>query len=233
MLDLLEKQINYIFQNKSLLKEALTHPSLSRSSKISPNPHSDYERLEFLGDAVLGMIIAEMVLASFPEEAEGLVAKRHAALVCGSQLATVARELKLGSWIFMSSGEEASGGRETDTNLENVLEALIAALYLDGGFEVAKKFVQSRFEKYMLQTQLPPRDPKSTLQEWAQGQGKPLPSYEVVSITGPSHAPLFTIRVSVLHYPPVTAEASSKRSAEREAARLLLERLERKENTNL
>lgn len=208
----------YTFKNPGLLKEALTHPSLTYDgTKLS------YERLEFLGDSVLSLVIAEFLIENYPEESEGHLAKRHAALICGNTLSRVAEEAKIGKFIAMAEGEKQMGGRVNPNNLENALEAIIGAVYLDGGLESARKFVLSYWKQIANEMKEPPLDPKSELQEWAQGNDKPLPSYKIIKREGPSHAPVFTIEVKVKGLDPVTAEGSSKKIAERIAAERLLE----------
>jgi len=216
----LEEILQYTFRDSSLLTIALTHPSYATQYNIS-----SYERLEFLGDAVLDLLIAELLYVRFPKESEGALAKRRSALVCGETLALVAQEINLGGFLYLSPGEEKSGGRYHGPNLENALEALLAALYIDGGLTAAQNFVNQYFSDLSRKMTEPPRDPKTTLQEWAQQQGYPLPTYKTIEQEGPSHAPLFTISVTINDHPPVQAQGNSKRKAERNAAQQLLELL--------
>ncbi|MCD6035674.1 MAG: rnc [Rickettsiales bacterium] len=220
--DSLFSLLGHRFHNLLLLKEALVHPSVTQGTSRSSTALGSYERFEFLGDAVLGLLMAEFLLEHFPEENEGALAKRHAALVCGEMLASIAREIGIADYIVMAAGEEATGGRGNATNLENVLEALIGALYLDGGLEAAKRFVFRYWNARAIEMKEPPKDPKTALQEWAQGRGKPLPIYTTRDTQGPSHAPLFTIEVAVEGFAPISAQGTSKRLAEREAALRLL-----------
>lgn len=224
MCDLQEALDGYVFTNKSLLEEAFTHPSLCREAekKVVIRMQS-YERLEFLGDAVLDLVISVFLLKHYPQESEGDLAKRRAALVCGETLAMIASSLNLGNYLVMTEGEESTGGKKSASNLANVLEALVGALYLDGGLQVAEQFVHKHWLPFAHTMLAPPSDPKTRLQEWAQSRKKPIPDYKVVASTGPSHAPSFTVRVSVEGMPPVEANGSSKRLAEREAASLLLD----------
>lgn len=218
----LEAVVGHRFRSRRLLIRALTHSSVGgrRDTHLESN-----ERLEFLGDRVLGLVVADMLYARFPDEAEGSLAKRHAALVCREALARVAATIGLPGHLVLSRGEEEAGGRLLDGLVADACEALIAAIFLDAGFEAAQAFVQARWEPLLDADVIPPQDPKTALQEWAQGHGLPLPEYEEVSRQGPAHAPSFTVRAEVVGLDPVTAEGSSKRVAEREAARLLLERV--------
>lgn len=218
----IEEQLNHQFGDAALLALALTHPSLPASKeKLSQNN----QRLEFLGDAVLGLVIAELLYAMYPQEAEGDLAKRHAALVCGEQLVEIAHAMDLGKYIHMSTSEERAHGRITASNLEDACEALIGALYLDGGLPAAKKFIHDKWEERARKTDAPPKDPKTALQEWAQGRGFPLPEYTVVEQDGPSHAPEFTVKVCVQNEAPQQAKAGSKKLAERAAAEKMLNTL--------
>ena len=210
-LESLEKILQVKFKDSSILKRALTHPSLG---KTRPN----YERLEFLGDSVLGLIISAELFTRYPEEAEGELTKRLAGLICGDTLVEVSQHLGLGEHILMSASERNSGGIESKTNLENVMEAIIGAIYLDQGFEAAKKFVLQEWEILINKMVEPPKDAKSSLQEWAQGRGLPLPDYVVVSQDGPSHAPDFKISVTVEGFPAEIGTGTSKREAEQKAA---------------
>lgn len=224
MADLHAALEGYEFRNKALLEEAFTHPSLCREAeRKSAVRMQSYERLEFLGDAVLDLVISAYLLIHYPQESEGDLAKRRAALVCGETLATIASSINLGKYLVMTEGEESTGGKKSANNLANALEALVGALYLDGGLPVAERFIHKHWLPFAQTMIAPPSDPKTRLQEWAQGRKKPIPEYQVVASSGPSHAPSFTVRVSVEGMPPVEGTGSSKRLAEREAARLLLE----------
>lgn len=212
---MIEKILDIDFKNKALIKEALTHPSLSRKG-------GDYERMEFLGDHVLGLTISEALYRRFPGEHEGQLTKRLAGLICGETLVKVARRLKLGEHIRMAASEEQSGGRDNKANLENAMEAVIGAIFLDQGFEVAKNFIISMWSDLIDNMVEPPKDAKSSLQEWAQGRSLPLPEYKVVSVEGAMHAPIFEISVHVKGQEVATGTGTSKRAAEQEAAARLL-----------
>lgn len=211
----LQDALDHRFANVDLLIEALTHPSAVRRRGIS---RRGYERLEFLGDRVLGLVVAEMVWRRFPAEAEGELTRRHTHLVRRDALAEVARTVELGSRLIVSPGEDAAGLRENSSVLADVCEAVIAALYLDGGLPTAKRFVERRWEARLAALSEPPRDPKTTLQEWVQARGLPLPAYRTVATEGPSHRRRFTVTVNVEGLDPATASGPSKRAAETAAA---------------
>jgi len=220
----IEDIIGYDFANKRLLLEALTHPGCAEVHNGLP---FNYQRLEFLGDSVLGLVVAELLFRMYPDENEGSLAKRHAALVRSESLASVARNLGIAEYIRMSSGgRSGESKRDNNSNLEDVCEALIGALYLDGGFEIAKNFILKHWENLARSMGEPPKDAKTSLQEWAQGRGLRLPVYTVLEISGSSHAPQFTIEVAVESGGRAVAKAPAKRQAEQLAARALLQRLE-------
>jgi ribonuclease III len=213
------------FSRPELLREALTHPSAH--GRRGRNLRG-YERLEFLGDRVLGLIIAELLFARFPREAEGALTRRHTSLVRHEALTEVAKAAGLGDHILLSPGEEAAGARANASVLADVCEAVIAALYLDGGLAAAAKFVERWWQPQLSSLgAAPPRDPKTTLQEWAQARGLPLPAYETVAAAGPAHRRIFTVTVRVEGLAPATATGSSKRAAEVAAAALALSTVER------
>ncbi len=211
--------LQYDFEDLALLTTALTHGS------AAVEPLETYERLEFLGDRVLSLVVAEMLFETFPDENEGKLARRSAALVRRETLAEVAEEIGLGEHIVMSMGEADAGGRENPSLLADVCESIIAALYLDGGLAEADKFIRRYWRAHMDRSGKPPLDSKTELQEWAQGLGMPLPSYRIARRTGPDHAPSFTIAVSVDDGPEATGEGSTRRSAEKAAAGALLRKV--------
>ncbi len=221
---MIEEKLGYDFKDKKLLKQALTHPS-SKKNKNS----LDYERLEFLGDSVLGLLVSEILYKNYPKEKEGQLAKRRAAIVCRDSLYKIAKKLSLGEHLILGVGENQIGGRNNKANLENALEAITAAIYLDGGIESARQFVEKFFSAFIEAMSNPPKDPKSHLQEWAQARGFDLPKYEVVSITGPSHEPAIEIKLSLGEH-TVSHTSSSRKEAERLAAEKLLEKIEKNKN---
>jgi ribonuclease-3 len=190
----LEEHIGYKFRNSLLLAEALTHPSLGHEAQ---HYHFDYQRLEFLGDAVLQLVITEYLFSHFQVEAEGQLTKLRSRLVSRDALRTHAAALDLGGYILMGRGEEASGGRERTSTLADAFEALIGALYLDGGLEVAKNFIltQTRADLAKLAEEPVDFNPKGDLQELLQSISPHSPVYELVSQSGPEHEKTFVSRV--------------------------------------
>ena len=220
----LEKALGHRFADPRLLALALTHSSAGQHRL------DDNQRLEFLGDRVLGLALADILHRRFPDEEEGALAKRFAQLSRREALAEVAHDIDLGPHLRMAgagSGSKGPGpsGRDADGSLADACEAVIAALYLDGGLEAAQRFVTRRWEGLIAADQEPPRDPKTALQEWAQARGRPLPKYVVVSREGPDHKPLFTVTAIVKDGGSATATGQTKRAAEQAAAADLLQRL--------
>ncbi|MCB1555942.1 MAG: ribonuclease III [Alphaproteobacteria bacterium] len=215
--DELQTMLNYRFRDEKRLEKALTHSSAGADG--------NYERLEFLGDRVLGLVMAHVLYETFPDEAEGDLAKRHAALVQGKTLADIAREIDLGATMILSDAEARGGGTDNDSILADGVEAVIGALYLDGGLAPCAAAIKTLWGERVREMNEPPRDPKTALQEWAQGRGLPLPLYEEIGREGPDHAPEFTIQATVQGFDPAAAKGSSRRAAEKTAAATLLERL--------
>lgn len=213
----LEQRIGYTFRDARLLELALTHRSLVREGQELSN-----QRLEFLGDAVLGLAVADMLYQLYPNEAEGDLSKRLVSLVNGEQLAQIAAEIGLGELMLLSAGEEEQGGRSNPSNLEDACEAMLGAIYRDGGFTAAQQVVRHLWEPFASAMKTPPKDPKTALQEWAQARGLPLPEYVLISSDGPSHAPNFVVEVRVEGLAPAQAEARVKKHAERMAAEKML-----------
>lgn len=216
----LESRIGYAFTDRGILDQALTHASLQKKSY-------DNERLEFLGDRVLGLAVAGMLYKAYPDEDEGKLAKRHTALVQQMALVMIANKLALGGFIHLSAGEVRAGGQQNETILADAVEALLGAIYLDGGYQAAEKFVTEAWRELLNGQMAPPEDPKTRLQEWVQQRGLPLPAYKVIGKSGSDHAPMFEIEVSVVSFGAATASASSKRAAEKEAAARMLEKIGR------
>jgi ribonuclease-3 len=213
----LEETLGHRFAQKDLLIEALTHPSAVRRRGIAKR---GYERLEFLGDRVLGLIVAELLWRRFPDDAEGEMTRRHAHLVRREALAEVAQALDLGARLLVSKGEDSAGVRKNKSVLADACEAVIAALYIDGGLDVARPFIEQRWEKRLGEVVSLRRDPKTALQEFVQGRGLPLPAYKTIATEGPAHKRRFTVTVKVEGLDGATASASgsSKRAAEIAAA---------------
>lgn len=214
----LSAALGHVFEDTGLLERALTHPSATANS-----PHTfGYERLEFLGDRVLGLVIADFLWRRYPEEAEGAMSRRLVSMVRTETLALVGAQIRVGDHLIMASGEDSSGGRESQSNLADSMEAVIAAIFLDGGLKAAAKFIDRYWTPLMEGHIEPPREPKTSLQEWAQARGLARPRYRTIARSGPPHKPVFTVEARVADLPAVTAVASSKRAAEREAAADLL-----------
>ncbi len=218
--DALAAPLGHRFRHPELLREALLHPSVAPEQRGAAR--YGYQRLEFLGDRVLGLVIAEWLLERYPDEAEGALARRLVALVRAETLAAAAAEIGLGRFLAMSPSEAETGGRDNTATLADACEAVIGALYLDGGLDTARAFIRHHWEVYLVRDMRPPQDPKTALQEWAQARGLPLPRYETVSRAGPDHEPTFEVKAVVAGLPPVTAFGASKRLAEKEAAARLL-----------
>jgi ribonuclease-3 len=218
-LDAIERRIGHRFADKALLREALTHSSAAGRGWRSN------ERLEFLGDRVLGLAVADLLFNAFADEPEGALTPRLSVLVSEPALAEVARDLGLGRCLTVAKSEEDGGGRERPGILADAFEALIGAIYLDGGWETAAGVVHSCLEPRLETMTLPPRDAKSRLQEWTQSRGLGLPDYRVTGSSGPAHAPTFEVAVSLADGDSATATGGSKRAAEQAAAEQLLARL--------
>ncbi|MEX0628070.1 MAG: ribonuclease III [Cucumibacter sp.] len=215
----LEAALGHSFADRALLERALTHTSAIAPSK---RVAQSYQRLEFLGDRVLGLVVAEVVFAAFQSATEGDLSKILHVAVSKQSCSVVARELGLGRYIRLGASEARTGGAEKDAILADALEGLIGAIYLDGGLEAARRFIGEEFAGW-LSGGVPDRgDAKTTLQEWAQSQGLEPPAYDQKARMGPDHAPEFTIEVSLPGYTPLTAQGRSKKHAENAAAREFL-----------
>jgi ribonuclease-3 len=208
--------LGHRFAQPKLLTEALTHRSAAGARGKGSN-----ERLEFIGDRVLGLIVAEWLIERFPQEREGALGPRLAALVSRPALAAIAEANGLAALLAVAPGESRRGVRERSTVLADALEAIIGALYLDAGLAPARDFIRRVFGDVVDQQFTPPKDPKTALQEWALKRALPLPAYEVLEQSGPSHAPNFVIQAKVGDA-TAKGEAGSKRAAEQLAASLLL-----------
>ena len=213
-------QLGHDFADPALLKLGLTHSSARPGGK----PNGDNERLEFLGDRVLGLAVAEILSRCFPEASEGELARWFNHLVRTETCAEVAQSWQLGDFIVMSAGEASSGGRRKKTILANACEAVLGALFADAGYEVARNVVHDNWAPYLGELEEASSDAKSVLQEWAQGKQLPLPSYVEIAREGPDHAPRFTSEVQVEGVEPQRGEGTSKRQAEQAAAQAMLER---------
>ncbi len=216
----LETRIGYEFADQALLDSALTHISaLSGKSRAG-----SYQRLEFLGDHVLGLVVSDMLFRAFAKADEGELSRRLADLVRQETCAEVARSIDLGSAIRLGGSEANAGGRQRTAILADVCEALVGAVFLDGGYMAAAALVEQLWGERLRQPAGPLRDPKTLLQEWAQGRGLPTPSYREIGRTGPHHDPQFRIAVELPEIMPAEGMGRSKRAAEQAAAAAMLSR---------
>jgi ribonuclease-3 len=217
----LEERIGYRFSDLALLNSALSHISALKGSR---NRAGSYQRLEFLGDHVLGLVISDMLFRAFPKADEGELSRRLADLVRKETCAEIARAIDLGAAIRLGSSEVNAGGRKRPAILADVCEALIGAVYLDGGYAAAEAMVGRLWEARMRTTAQPLRDPKTVLQEWAQARGLPTPAYREVARSGPDHNPEFRVAVQLPQLAPAEGSGRSKRAAEQAAAAAMMAR---------
>lgn len=209
----LQQDIGYSFQNQEHLRRALTHPS----TKLPDN-----QRLEFLGDAVLEFCVSDMLYQKYPDLHEGELTARRAALVCERTLSVIARDLHLGDYLLMGHGEEQTGGREKPSILADAMEAVLAAVYVDGGYEAAREVIARLFREDERLIAWRGHDDKSSLQEYTQAHGLELPAYAIIAQSGPDHDRRFIAQVSVMGEPIATGEGNSKKAAEQAAAKAAL-----------
>lgn len=214
-LGMLEERIGYRFQDRALLKQALTHSSFTNEQKI--NRAKNYERLEFLGDAVLELVSSEFLFKEQPEVPEGELTKQRASMVCEPSLAFCARDLELGEFILLGKGEESTGGRSRDSITSDAMEAVIGAIYLDGGMEPAKTFIY-RFILSDLEDKQLFYDSKSNLQELIQGKLKKGFCYELLEESGPEHSKTFRVAVRMEGDVLGEGQGRTKKAAEQQAA---------------
>lgn len=215
----LEENIGYTFKQKSLLRQALTHSSYANENRNLPFN----ERLEFLGDAVLSLITADLLYGKFPDMPEGQLTKLRSALVCTASLSGYARQISLGDFLLLGKGEDANGGRRRNSNLENAFEALIAAIYLDGGFASARKFVIPFLENSVETHQIRFKDYKTKLQEIVQESHEETLNYVVVKESGPDHDKRYEVEVHLNSNVIGKGMGKSKKQAEQEAAKQALQ----------
>jgi ribonuclease-3 len=215
-----ENRLGHSFKNPEHLTRAVTHSSFSSATR------PDNQRLEFLGDRVLGLSMAEALFEADTDASEGQLAPRFNALVRKETCADIARDIDLGTVLKLGRSEMLSGGRRKEALLADAMEAVIAAVYKDAGFETAKTVVLTLWGKRIKTVDADSRDPKTALQEWAQARKQQPPTYDEVKRSGPDHAPVFTIEVQLQSGQTMRAEATSKRNAEQAAAKALLHQLE-------
>lgn len=219
-LSALEERLGYRFKNIALLELALTHKSaITGKKKTASN-----QRLEFLGDRVLGLSVSEMLYRAFPENLEGELSQRHTALVRNETCVEVALLLDLGSRLELASSERNSGGERNHSILGDACEAVIGAIFLDGGYERAFTMIERYWQPLMMASAQAPRDAKALLQEWALGRGLPVPHYREVERSGPDHKPIFRVALELPGILPVEGVGPSKRDAEKAAASMMLAR---------
>ena len=217
----LETRIGHSFRDRQLIKRALTHVSALKSTSARVD---SYQRLEFLGDRVLGLAVSEMLFANFPKAEEGELSRRLADLVRKETCADVAADWGAGPYVRFGGGESLTGATKVTTILGDICESIIGAVFLDGGFDAARALVQREWGDRMRTPKRPLRDSKTALQEWAQARGLAAPLYAETCRAGPAHAPIFTVSVKVDGFPAAEAEGASKRVAEQAAAQAFLER---------
>jgi len=222
----LQEKIGVHLNDPSLLEQALVHSSYSNENPGLSLPHN--ERLEYLGDAVLGLIMAEKLYHDFPSSSEGEMTVLRSALVKRETLARIAREIKLGNYLYVGKGEEKSGGRRNTANLAGAIEAIIAAVFLDRGWDVTRDFILRLFGKELerLAGEGVGIDYKSRLQEVAQGKQQPIPTYQVIAESGPDHDKYFTVEASINNVIMGSGSGKNKKLAETKAARAALQKLE-------
>ena len=215
----LSKRLGHTFKDPSLLDVAITHRSANRNH---------YERMEFLGDAILNLVISDTLYNKFPEASEGQLSRLRASLVKGDNLSKHAKKLELGEYLRLGSGELKSGGFRRKSILADVFESIIGAIYLDAGFDMARQFILKVFEQQIAEVDLSQnlKDPKTQLQEYLQAQGQELPTYEIQSTSGKAHNQTFQVSCEVgLLTAPVIGSGTSRRKAEQAAAKQVLEML--------
>jgi ribonuclease-3 len=217
----LEDRIGYRFTDPPILEMALTHISALKGAR---NRAGSYQRLEFLGDHVLGLVISDMLYRAFPKADEGELSRRLADLVRKETCTEIARSVDLGAVIRVGSSEHNAGARSRPAILADVCEAVIGAVYLDGGYKAAEEVVERLWQVRLRATAQPLRDPKTVLQEWAQARGLPTPAYREIARSGPDHSPEFRVAVQLPALAPAEGLGRSKRAAEQAAAAAMLAR---------
>jgi ribonuclease-3 len=217
----LEERIGHRFSDPSILEMALTHISALKGAR---NRAGSYQRLEFLGDHVLGLVISDMLYRAFPKADEGELSRRLADLVRKETCTEIARSIDLGAVIRVGSSEHNAGARSRPAILADVCEAVIGAGYLDGGYKAAEEVVERLWQVRLRATAQPQRDPKTVLQEWAQARGLPTPAYREIARSGPDHSPEFRVAVQLPALAPAEGSGRSKRAAEQAAAAAMLAR---------
>ncbi|MBS7546161.1 ribonuclease III [Ancylobacter oerskovii] len=221
----LEQSLGHVFADPSYLTLALTHISAVTGLQGSRARVKSYQRLEFLGDHVLGLVVSDMLYRAYPDAEEGELSRRLSDLVCEEACAQVAAEMGIASFVRLGAGEERTGGRHRPAILADIAEAVLAAVYLDAGFPAAEKLVERFWRPRLQRHGGAGRDPKTALQEWAQARGLPPPHYRLVERDGPDHNPQFRIAVEVPGWEMAEGIGSSKQGAQKAAAAAFLERV--------
>ena len=221
-LEELEAKLGHTFGDRELAVRALTH--LSAPAPNSRSRLQSYQRLEFLGDRVLGLAVAQMLYEAFPLASEGELSIRLATLVRRETCAEVAREWDVGPHVVLGPGEAHAGGRKKEAILSDICESLIGAVFIDAGFDAARSLIERSWRARMQAVAEPERDPKTAMQEWAQGRALPAPTYIEVERSGPPHAPQFVMQVVLKGYEPMPGAAPSKRAAACSAAKAFMAR---------
>lgn len=224
-LEALEEALGHHFKDRSHLVLALTHISSVTGLQGSRARVRSYQRLEFLGDHVLGLVVSDMLYRAYPQAEEGELSRRLADLVCEDSCAEVARAMGVGAHIRLGTGEDRDGGRERTAILADIAESVLAAVYLDAGFPAAEALVERFWRPRLKKAGGTARDPKTALQEWSQARGFPPPTYRLVERSGPDHNPHFRIAVEVPGFDPVEGSGSSKQNAQKAAAAAFLEQV--------
>jgi ribonuclease III len=214
----LQAKLNFTFSDLDKLVIALSHPSVNSLRAKNQAKFEDYERFEFLGDSILNFIITEILFGKFDSEQEGKLSKIRTTLVCKDSLVEIAGSLDLASFLYLSPGEEKTGGRANPNNLENAMEAVIAAIYLDAGIDKTREIVEFLWHDKLLNIDMDCSDPKSFVQEWSQKHGKLQPSYRVVEESGSAHNPSFKATIVISGEPEVSGTGSNKKLAQKRAA---------------
>lgn len=210
----LQDVLGYQFKDVHILERALTHSST--------NDDYNYQRLEFLGDRVLGLVMAHALFEEFRGENEGGLAKRHTALVQGTTCAIIGQAHGIGDYIILSTSEKDAGVHLNESIIADVVESLIGAIFIDGGYDVARDIVLQLWGDNIKTLTHAPQDPKTELQEWVQARGFDLPNYQIIDKSGPDHAPDFVIQLSIHGHDPIQASGASRRLAEKTVARKML-----------
>jgi len=222
-LEMLQQEIGHRFSDPDLLRRALTHASAKDAAGRDAGL-STYQRLEFLGDRVLGLVVADMLVGRYDNATEGELSRRLARLVSGETCAEIGRALGLGRYMIVEGSVLKSGGKAADSLHADICESIIGAIYCDGGLEAARTFIESNWSDRINSMTGPLRDAKTELQEWAHKRDLSTPRYHEISRSGPDHAPVFEVEVIIDRFEGATAKGRSKREAEHKAAEAVLRR---------